>query len=177
MGISADLIEFGAEGDRTVDDLNSEISLYDALPSHLHQFISPTTVEVIDDDYYRDLFGDSTLVVVKWDSEDGVTYLPEEVYNTEFGTDEFDDSKFINVPYPLKTTEVAVNRISAKTLCYIGGGAEFKPDIYRIYHGREHFPYLWTWVERDFIMDIVPNRILEKVNIDNADNVFIDLGY
>jgi hypothetical protein len=28
MGISADLIEFGS-GDRTIDDLNSEITLYE----------------------------------------------------------------------------------------------------------------------------------------------------
>lgn len=180
MGISADLIEFGNWGDftdQTIDDLNSEIPLYDFLPEHLHPYITQTSVEIIDDEYYRELFNDPSLVLISWDSEDGVTYLPETVYDIEYSREDFDYSKLIRVPYPLKTTNVVVNSIGARVLGYIGGREEFKSDIYQIYDNREHFPYLWHWSERDIILDTVPAWMIEKSEYVDTNNLYIDLGY
>jgi hypothetical protein len=172
MGISADLIEFGS-GDRTIDDLNSDITLYEFLPEHLHQFIQQIDVEVIDDQYYRELFNDPTLILFSWDSTDGIVYLPAEQYNANIRDEEF----LIRVPHPVKTAVARVNSIAATSLGYIGGREEFKSNIYELYDSRKHFPYLWSWDASDVIMDTVPDSLVEKVAANNAERIYIDLGY
>ena len=165
MGISADLIVFGDDGDHIIDDLNSNITLYEFLPEHLHQYVYSSEVEVVDDDYYRDLYQDDTLRLRLWDSEYGIEYISENTSNV------------IKIPYPIKTAMAPVNSIRANMLGYIGGKDAFIDGIYRIYDSREHFPYLWHIDESLLIMDTVPEWVKSRLIGFDRNNAYIDLGY
>lgn len=182
MGISADLIVFGGEGNNFLDDLGS-MSLYDFLPESLHQYIYKTKVKVYDLEYYQELHKIPDLVVYSIDSEDGLCLVSESVRaNWDVSIDDYSyyAKNLIWIKDP-KLKSVDVNAINYMSLGYLGGSYDgvFKDTVYVSYHKKQNYPWLWPLKEWNEIVEQLPDWATESVNLYESwtDVLYINLNY
>lgn len=170
MGISADLIMFGEDGSYQLDDLNDQ-NLYEFFPPELHHLISKTNQEIYDLDYYKELYNCPDLYICTVDPT-GIELSRER--QTENITDaELDEwyKNIIHISQP-KVTMAECNVINYEVLHYIGGSHAFILDIFKLYHDREHHPYLWK-ISDNITIDKRPTFVKYK----NDPFVYIHLNY
>ena len=158
MGISADIILFGEDGDCDLDDFESSETLYEFLPVSLHHLIYEQDIEIYDMHSYRELFGEDVRIIAQFPN----------------GAIELSDGTHISEPL---TTFARCNYIKYKSLFYIGGKESFV-DIFAQYNKRKSFPYLWSYIEWQKILKTQELKYWkQKVEEFEKHFLYINLNY
>ena len=177
MGISADLILFGHEGESFVDDFEN-VSLYEFLPEKLHQFIYETTIEIYDLEYYQELYNIPDIMITL-DSSDGLILVSRATWLNWESDESINKSEYAyHVKEPV-TKQVKVNAIRYSTLMYLGGYYDgvFKRTVYKSYDEKTNYPWLWSMKECDTIVLSFPDKALEYIDKYDTDLLYVNLNY